>query len=191
MALSVFATKLLDVYIVKPKTFSDERGVFFEAYNDVDLSLALGRNLKFVQDNQSFSKQNVVRGLHYQTDKPQGKLVRVCSGSIYDVAVDLRTFSQTFGNWVGVELTAENKLQLWIPEGFAHGFMVTSSSADVLYKTTDYWSAVGEKTIAWDDPKLAIHWPSIDIKPLLSPKDSMGLSWNDAPKFNSDNLHII
>jgi len=157
--------------------------VFFESFNEKDISAAIGQSVTFVQDNHSSSKKGVLRGLHYQMEQTQGKLVRVCHGAVFDVAVDLRKSSATFGKWVGIELSAENKKQLWIPAGFAHGFFVLSETAEFLYKTTDYWHAGSEKCIVWNDPTLNIQWPQIAIQPVLNPKDAAGLVWGDAPKF--------
>lgn len=162
-----------DVILFEPKVFSDERGFFFESFNFTQFEKALGRKVSFVQDNQSKSVKNVLRGLHYQVLQPQGKLIRVITGAIFDVAVDLRKNSLTFGKWVSETLTADNKKQIWIPEGFAHGFVVLSDAAEVLYKTTDYYAPEHERCISWNDPTLNIPWP-IDIPPTLSTKDSMG-----------------
>jgi dTDP-4-dehydrorhamnose 3,5-epimerase len=183
MPITVTPTAIPDLLIIEPKVFSDERGCFFESFNEKDIFAALGCAVKFVQDNHSSSKKGVLRGLHYQVEKTQGKLVRVCHGAVFDVAVDVRKSSATFGKWVGVELSAENKKQLWIPAGFAHGFLVLSEKADFLYKTTDYWHAASEKCIVWNDSDLNIQWPNIGMDPMLSPKDTSGLSWGDAPKF--------
>jgi len=181
----IFApTAIPDVLIIEPKVFGDDRGFFFESFNENDFSAAIGQQVTFVQDNHSLSKKGVLRGLHYQTQQPQGKLVRVCRGAVFDVAVDLRQSSTTYGQWVGVELSAENKKQLWIPEGFAHGFLVLSDEAEFLYKTTDYWHATSEQCIVWDDPTLNIQWPNIGAAPILNAKDQQGLSWDQAPKFN-------
>jgi dTDP-4-dehydrorhamnose 3,5-epimerase len=171
------------VLVIEPKVFGDDRGLFFESFNENDFSTAVGEKVSFVQDNHSSSKKGVLRGLHYQMEQTQGKLVRVCHGAVFDVAVDLRKSSSTFGQWVGVELSAENKKQLWVPSGFAHGFFVLSETAEFLYKTTSYWHAASEKCIVWNDPTLNIQWPEVGIQPLLNPKDDVGLSWNDAPKF--------
>lgn len=184
MSITVISTTILDVLIIKPEVFGDDRGWFFESFNQKEFSAAVGCDITFVQDNHSFSKKGILRGLHYQMERPQGKLVRVVKGSVYDVAVDLRQSSQTFGEWVGVELSAENKKQLWIPEGFAHGFLVLSEEAEFLYKTTDYWHAASEQCIAWNDPTLNIQWPQIGGDPILNPKDRQGLTWSQAPKFD-------
>lgn len=159
-----------DVMLVEPEVFGDTRGFFFESFNRRMFEEAIGRDLDFVQDNHSRSARNVLRGLHFQVQQPQGKLVRVAIGSIFDVAVDIRRDSPTFRRWVGVELSAENQRQLWVPEGFAHGFLVTSDSADVLYKATDYYAPEHERSIRWDDPTLGIEWP-LDGPPRLSGKD--------------------
>ncbi|KAF0281063.1 dTDP-4-dehydrorhamnose 3,5-epimerase [Spiribacter aquaticus] len=159
-----------DVMLIKPEVFGDTRGFFFESFNRRMFEEAIGRDLDFVQDNHSRSARNVLRGLHFQVQQPQGKLVRVAIGSIFDVAVDIRRDSPTFRRWVGVELSAENQRQLWVPEGFAHGFLVTSDSADVLYKATDYYAPEQERSIRWDDPTLGIEWP-LDGTPRLSGKD--------------------
>ncbi len=183
MPITVTPTAIPDVLMIEPKVFSDDRGWFFESLNEKDFSAALGHSVTFVQDNHSLSKRGVLRGLHYQMEQTQGKLVRVCHGAVFDVAVDLRKSSSTFGQWVGIELSSENKKQLWIPPGFAHGFLVLSESADFLYKTTDYWHADSEQCIDWGDQALAINWPDIGMQPILNSRDSIGLCWSDAPKF--------
>ncbi len=183
MTVSVKPTTIPDVLIIEPKVFSDDRGFFFESFNENDFSRAIGEKVTFVQDNHSFSKKGVLRGLHYQMEQTQGKLVRVVSGTVFDVAVDLRKSSNTFGKWVGVELSAENKKQVWIPNGFAHGFLVLSETAEFLYKTTTNWHAGSEQCIDWSDQALAINWPDIGMQPILNSKDSIGLRWSDAPKF--------
>lgn len=183
MPITVTLTAISDVLIIEPKVFGDERGWFFESFNEKEFSKAIGRPVDFVQDNHSLSKKGSLRGLHYQMQQTQGKLVRVARGLVFDVAVDLRQSSATFGRWVGVELSAENKKQLWIPEGFAHGFLVLSDEAEFLYKTTDYWHAASEQCIAWNDQSLNIQWPIDDLQPILSDKDSQGLCWDVAPKF--------
>lgn len=184
MPITVTPTSIPDVLVIEPKVFGDDRGWFFESFNEKDFSAAIGKQVNFVQDNHSSSKKGVLRGLHYQTEQTQGKLVRVCHGAVFDVAVDLRQSSPTFGQSVGVELSAENKKQLWIPAGFAHGFLVLSETAEFLYKTTDYWHATSEKCIVWNDSTLNIQWPEIGIQPVLNPKDSAGLAWSTAPKFD-------
>ncbi len=182
MPIIVTPTTIPDVLIIEPKVYGDDRGYFYESYNENDFLQALGRKVTFVQDNHSLSKKGVLRGLHYQLQQTQGKLVRVCRGAVFDVAVDLRQSSRTFGQWVGVNLSSDNKKQLWIPEGFAHGFLTLSDEAEFLYKTTNYFQASSERCIAWNDSKLNIQWPKIDILPTLNSKDAQGVSWNQAPK---------
>lgn len=175
-----------DVVLIEPQVFGDERGFFFESFNQARFDAALGRNVSFVQDNHSRSAQNVLRGLHYQIQHPQGKLVRVVQGEVFDVAVDIRKSSPTFGQWVGQALSAENKRMLWVPEGFAHGFVVLSAYAEFLYKTTDYWSPAHERCIAWNDPDLAINWPNSgpdSAAPVLSAKDQLGKLLREAEVF--------
>jgi dTDP-4-dehydrorhamnose 3,5-epimerase len=162
-----------DVFLIEPQVFGDDRGFFFESFNHAKFEQAIGRKVQFVQDNHSKSSKNVLRGLHYQTQHPQGKLVRVTQGEVFDVAVDIRPESPTYGKWVAETLSADNKKQLWIPEGFAHGFLVLSETAEFLYKTTDYYFPEHERCIIWNDTRLAIQWPLID-KPSLSSKDSKG-----------------
>ena len=182
--LLVTLTAIPDVLILEPKVLSDERGWFFEAFNAHDFSGATGLDVNFVQDNHSFSRQSTLRGMHYQIEKTQGKLVRVISGRVFDVAVDLRKNSSTYGKWIGLELSAENQKQLWIPAGLAHGFLVLSPTAEFLYKTTDYYHSKSEVCLAWNDPSVAIQWPLLpDVMPNLNAKDSAGLSWDQAPKF--------
>lgn len=178
------ATRLAipDVLLIEPRVFGDDRGFFFESFNHRRFEEAVGRPVAFVQDNHSKSSVNVLRGLHYQIQQPQGKLVRVTAGSVFDVAVDLRKGSPTFGQWVGEVLSAENKRQLWVPEGFAHGFVVLSELAEFLYKTTDYYSPEHERCIAWNDPLLAIEWP-ISGAPSLSAKDAAGVAFANAEVF--------
>lgn len=159
-----------DVFLIEPKVFGDERGFFFESFNQRNFERAIGKKVTFVQSNHSRSVKHVLRGLHYQIKQPQGKLVRVVAGKVLDVAVDIRRSSPTFGKWVGETLTAENKRQMWVPEGFAHGFVVLSDYAEFLYKTTDYWAPEFERCIKWNDPDLNIDW-SIDASPVLSDKD--------------------
>lgn len=183
MPITATPTSIPDVLVIEPRVFGDDRGWFFESFNEEDFSFAVGKCVKFVQDNHSSSQQGVIRGLHYQIEQAQGKLVRVCHGAVFDVTVDLRESSPTFGKWVGVELSAENKKQLWIPTGFAHGFLTLSETAEFLYKTTDYWHAASEKCIAWDDPTLNIQWPDIGIVPKMNDRDFLGLSWDSAPKY--------
>ncbi len=162
-----------DVYLIEPQVFGDERGFFFESFNHAKFEDAIGRKVQFVQDNHSKSSKNVLRGLHYQTEHAQGKLVRVTQGEVFDVAVDIRKQSPTYGKWVAEILSAENKKQLWIPEGLAHGFLVLSDTAEFLYKTTDYYAPEHECCIVWDDPALAITWPLLGL-PALSSKDKNG-----------------
>ncbi|UAL42645.1 dTDP-4-dehydrorhamnose 3,5-epimerase [Shewanella inventionis] len=169
--MKVIDTSIADVKIIEPAVFGDERGFFMETWNQQKFEdLVTGKPTKFVQDNHSKSKQGILRGLHYQTENTQGKLVRVVSGEVFDVAVDIRKGSPSFGQWVGVYLSAENKRQLWVPEGFAHGFYVTSEEAEFVYKCTDYYNPKAEISISWDDKELNINWPLVD-KPLLSNKD--------------------
>ena len=170
------ATRLAipEVVLIEPKVFGDARGFFFESFNQKAFNEATGTDLDFVQDNHSRSSKGVLRGLHYQIKQAQGKLVRVVRGSVFDVAVDVRKSSPTFGQWVGAELTEENQHQLWVPPGFAHGFVVLSESADFLYKTTDYYAPEYERCIAWNDPTLAIAWPDLGMRPTLSAKDGAG-----------------
>ena len=175
-------TDIPDVLIVEPQVFGDERGFFYESFNQKIWQEKTGLRTTFVQDNHSRSVKNVLRGLHYQIQQPQGKLVRVIRGAVFDVAVDIRRSSPSFGRWVGVELSAENKSMMWIPEGFAHGFLVLSGVAEFLYKTTDYWAPQYERTIIWNDPDLAIVWPLQD-QPILSAKDAQGKLFKEAEKF--------
>ncbi len=184
MPIQVTPTSIPDVLIIEPKVFGDDRGFFFESFNQNEFNQAIGAEVKFVQDNHSKSKKGVLRGLHYQMQQTQGKLVRVTVGAVYDVAVDMRQSSATFGKWVGIELSAENKKQLWIPPGFAHGFLVMTPEAEFLYKTTDYYHPQSEQSLRWDDSILNIQWPELDIKPILNSKDSQGLHWELAPKFS-------
>ncbi len=184
MPLKVTPTAIPEVLIIEPKVFGDDRGFFFESFNQLEFNQAIGSEVEFVQDNHSKSKKGVLRGLHYQMQQTQGKLVRVTHGAVYDVAVDMRKSSTTFGKWVGLELSAENKKQLWIPPGFAHGFLVISEEAEFLYKTTDYYHPASEQSLSWCDPVIAIKWPDVCVKYELSNKDTLGLSWQDAPKFD-------
>ncbi len=176
-------TTIPDVLLLEPRVFGDDRGFFFESYNARVFAASSGREASFVQDNHSRSAKNVLRGLHYQIRQPQGKLVRVVAGEVFDVAVDIRRASPTFGQWFGALLSAGNKRQMWVPEGFAHGFLVLSESAEFLYKTTDYWAAEHERCIAWDDPDLAIAWPLGGATPLLSDKDRQGVAFASAEYF--------
>jgi len=180
--MKLIPTAIPDLLIFEPKVFGDQRGFFLESYNQLTFQSLTGLSLNFVQDNHSRSGKNVLRGLHYQIQQPQGKLVRVVSGSVFDVAVDLRKSSPTFGRWDGVELSGDNHRQLWVPPGFAHGFVVLSEQADFLYKTTDYYAPEHERCIRWDDPDVGIVWPE-GIAPLLSGKDQQGLSLQDAEVF--------
>jgi dTDP-4-dehydrorhamnose 3,5-epimerase len=176
-------TALPEVLLLEPKVFGDERGFFFESWNEMTFEAATGVAAHFVQDNHSRSARNVLRGIHYQLVRPQGKLVRVTSGAVFDVAVDLRRSSRNFGRWVGVELSAENKRQLWIPPGFGHAFLVTSASADFLYKTTQYWFAEHDRALAWNDPKLGIGWP-LEQPPILAKKDAAAPQLAQADTFD-------
>lgn len=171
---------IADVLLIEPRVFGDERGFFLESFNQRAFNEATGLDLQFVQDNHSRSVRNVLRGLHYQAVQPQGKLVRVVAGEVFDVAVDIRPDSPTYGKWAGEVLSASNKRQLWVPPGLAHGFLVLSESADFLYKTTDYYAPEHERCIAWDDPTLAIEWPLAGEQPVLSAKDLAGRSFVDA-----------
>lgn len=171
--MKVIPTAIPDVLIIEPKVFGDSRGFFYESFNQRAFNQATGMEVQFVQDNHSRSAKGVLRGLHYQIQKPQGKLVRMVRGAIFDVTVDLRKSSPTFGRWVGVELTEDNHFQKWVPPGFAHGFLTLSDSADVCYKTTDYYAPEFERCIAWNDPTIGIQWP-LEVEPLLSAKDRLG-----------------
>ena len=171
MPYTVTPTAIPDVLVLEPKVFGDARGFFFESFNARDFAQATGLAVDFVQDNHSKSARAVLRGLHYQIQHPQGKLVRVVQGEVFDVAVDLRRSSARFGQWVGVHLSADNHRQLWVPPGFAHGFVVLSESAEFLYKTTDYWYPEHERSLLWNDPALGIDWPLTD-QPLLAAKDA-------------------
>ena len=177
--MKLIPTEISDVLLIEPQVFTDARGFFLESYNHQKFTDKLGITANFVQDNHSGSQQHVLRGLHYQIIQPQGKLVRAVVGTIFDVAVDIRKNSPSCGQWVGYELSAENKRQLWIPPGFAHGFLVLSEVAEVIYKTTDYYAPQGDRTILWNDPDLAIDWP-IKQPPLLSAKDSNGQAFATA-----------
>jgi dTDP-4-dehydrorhamnose 3,5-epimerase len=176
-------TSIPDIILIESQVFSDERGFFLETYRE-DRFIAAGINTNFVQDNYSASRQGVLRGLHYQIRQPQGKLVYVVAGEIYDVSVDIRRNSPTFKKWVGIHLSAENKCQLWVPPGFAHGFYVLSHRAEVLYKATDYYAPQWERTLLWNDPEIAVDWPLTDDQdPLLSPKDMLGKPLDQAELF--------
>jgi dTDP-4-dehydrorhamnose 3,5-epimerase len=180
--MNVIKTQLDGLVVLEPKVHGDSRGFFFESYNQQVLAKVVGITDTFVQDNHSRSARNVLRGLHYQIRQTQGKLVRVTVGAVFDVAVDIRRSSATFGRWLGVELSAQNKRIVWVPQGFAHGFVVLSEYAEVLYKATDYWASEHERTIAWDDPDLAIAWP-INGEPILSVKDKAGARFREAEVF--------
>lgn len=181
--MDVIDTKIPEVKILVPKVWGDERGFFMETFRSSQFNQDVCTR-EFVQENHSASTQGILRGLHYQIKNPQGKLVRVVKGAVFDVAVDMRAASPTFGQWVGVELSAENKKQLWVPEGFAHGFYVMTDVAEFVYKCTDYYAPEHERSLKWDDPNLAIDWPLVnDAAPALSAKDADGATWNDAEKF--------
>ena len=174
--MNVTTVSIPGVLVIEPRVYEDDRGHFFESFNHAAFERAIGSDVRFVQDNQRFSKANVLRGLHYQVDQPQGKLVRAIQGAIYDVAVDIRPDSPTYGTWVGVELSADNCRQLWIPAGLAHGFLVRSTTAEVLYKTTDYYAPAAERCILWNDPTIAIAWP-LKGEPVVSLKDRQGTTF--------------
>lgn len=180
--MKIIPTAIADVVIIEPKVFGDARGFFYESFNQNAFNAATGLNVNFVQDNHSRSAQGVLRGLHYQVKQPQGKLVRVVRGAVFDVAVDIRQTSPTFGKWVGVELSDDNHRQLWVPPGFAHGFVVLSESADFLYKTTDYYAPEHERCIVWNDPVVGIDWP-LTVPPSLSAKDQLGVALAQAEIF--------
>lgn len=180
--MNVTPTAIPDVLIIEPKVFGDARGFFCESFNQKAFNQATSTTYTFVQDNHSRSSKGVLRGLHYQISKPQGKLVRVVRGAVFDVAVDARKNSATFGRWVGVELTEENQRQLWVPPGFAHGFLVLSDTADFLYKTTDYYAPQYERCVVWNDSDIGIDWPG-EVAPKLSYKDQLGLRLSDADTF--------
>lgn len=182
MPYTVTPTALPEVLILEPKVFGDARGFFFESFNQRDFAQATGLDVQFVQDNHSRSAKGVLRGLHYQIQHPQGKLVRVTQGEVFDVAVDMRRKSPNFGKWVGVVLSADNHRQLWVPPGFAHGFAVTSDAAEFLYKTTDYWYAEFDRSLLWNDPAVGVLWP-IHGQPQLAAKDMAGLQLRDAEVF--------
>lgn len=180
--MNVVKTAIPEVLIFEPKVFGDSRGFFFESFNGKQFRDATGLDVEFVQDNHSRSSKGVLRGLHYQIEQAQGKLVRVAAGAVFDVAVDIRKSSPTFGRWVGVELTAENHRQLWVPPGFAHGFVVLSDTADFLYKTTDFYAPSHERSIIWNDPSIGIDWP-ITTEPSISNKDAAACLFVDAEYF--------
>jgi len=177
--MQVTRTEIPDVLILEPKLFGDARGFFLESYNQRSFQEATGLTVDFVQDNHSRSRKGVLRGLHYQVQQPQGKLVRVVRGAVFDVAVDIRVGSPTFGRWVGVELSEDNHRQLWIPPGLAHGFVVLTEVADFLYKTTDYYAPAHERCLMWNDPEVGIAWPDLGEPPLLSAKDQQGHALKD------------
>ncbi|QFZ81799.1 dTDP-4-dehydrorhamnose 3,5-epimerase [Variovorax paradoxus] len=181
--MNVIQTEIPDVLIIEPKVFGDARGFFYESFNQRAFEEAVGSKVDFVQDNHSRSSKGVLRGLHYQVQQAQGKLVRAVRGAVFDVAVDIRKSSATFGKWVGVELSEDNHRQLWVPPGFAHGFLVLSDSADFLYKTTNYYAPAHERCILWNDASLDIAWPDVGQAPALSAKDSAGLSMKQAEFF--------
>ena len=181
--MKISPTAIPEVLVIEPRVFRDQRGLFFESYNDAAFRKATQLDVKFVQDNHSRSGKGVLRGLHYQIERPQGKLVRAITGAIFDVAVDLRGDSPTFGRWVGVELSAANFRQIWVPAGFAHGFLVLGESADVLYKTTDYYAPAHERCLRWDDPQVGVAWPVVGAAPVLSAKDLAGSSLDQAERF--------
>jgi dTDP-4-dehydrorhamnose 3,5-epimerase len=185
MSITVTPTREIpDVLVIEPKVFGDARGWFYESFNQKEFSDKTGITKPFVQDNHSISKQYILRGLHYQTEQTQGKLVRVTHGRVFDVVVDLRKSSPTFGKWTGIELSAENYRQLWIPKGFAHGFVALSEEAHFLYKTTDYWHPASEQCLIWNDPTLQINWQLPEgVIPNLNTKDAQGKLWKDAIKF--------
>ena len=180
--MKITPTTIPDVLIIEPKVFGDTRGFFYESFNQKAFNKATGQDVNFVQDNHSRSAKGVLRGLHYQIQQPQGKLVRVVRGAVFDVAVDIRKSSPTFGKWVGVELSEDNHRQLWVPPGFAHGFVVISELADFLYKTTNYYAPEYERCMAWNDPAIGIQWPLM-VEPSLSAKDQQGLALRDAETF--------
>jgi len=182
LKMKIIKTSIPDVRIIEPEVFRDDRGFFFECFNKALWQEATGLKADFVQDNHSRSVKNVLRGLHYQVKQPQGKIVRVVVGEVFDVAVDLRKTSPTLGQWVGVKLSDKNKHQLWVPKGFAHGFLVLSAVSEVLYKTTDYYAPEYERSITWNDSDIGIDWP-LQVKPLLSKKDALASSFKDAELF--------
>ncbi len=183
--MNVISTSISEVLVIEPKVFGDSRGFFFESFNHKNFNQATGLDVKFVQDNHSRSVKGVLRGLHYQIRQPQGKLVRVVRGQVFDVAVDIRRSSPTFGQWVGVELTEDNYRQLWVPPGFAHGFYVLSDTADFLYKTTDYYFPDLERSLLWNDPTVAVSWPiQADVSPIVSAKDKIAPKLADAELFD-------
>jgi dTDP-4-dehydrorhamnose 3,5-epimerase len=183
--MNVISTSISEVLVIEPKVFGDNRGFFFESFNHKNFNQVTGLDVKFVQDNHSRSAKGVLRGLHYQIRQPQGKLVRVVRGQVFDVAVDIRRSSPSFGQWVGVELTEDNYRQLWVPPGFAHGFYVLSDTADFLYKTTDYYLPGLERSLLWNDPTVAVSWPiQADVSPIVSAKDKIAPKLTDAELFD-------
>ena len=183
--MNVISTSISEVLVIEPKVFGDSRGFFFESFNHKNFNQATGLDVKFVQDNHSRSVKDVLRGLHYQIRQPQGKLVRVVRGQVFDVAVDIRRSSPSFGQWVGVELTEDNYRQLWVPPGFAHGFYVLSDTADFLYKTTDYYLPELERSLLWNDPTVAVSWPiQADVSPIVSAKDKIAPKLTNAELFD-------
>lgn len=182
--MKITSTAIPEVLILEPKVFGDERGFFMESFNKKVFDEAVGHAVDFVQDNHSRSSKGVLRGLHYQIQQPQGKLVRVTRGAVFDVAVDIRRASPTFGKWVGIELSESNHRQFWVPPGFAHGFLVLSDSADFLYKTTDYYAPAHERSLAWNDPQVGIDWPDIGMAPVLSAKDAAAVGLAQADLFD-------
>ncbi|VTU17350.1 dTDP-4-dehydrorhamnose 3,5-epimerase [Variovorax sp. PBL-H6] len=182
--MKVTPTNIPEVLVIEPKVFGDSRGFFLESFNQKAFDEVVGEHVEFVQDNHSRSARGVLRGLHYQIEQPQGKLVRVARGAVFDVAVDVRKSSPTFGQWVGVELSEDNHKQMWVPAGFAHAFLVLSETADFMYKTTDYYAPAHERAIAWDDPELDIRWPDVGGLPSLSAKDSAAAAFRTAEVFD-------
>ncbi len=182
MSYTVTKTDLPEVLILEPKVFGDDRGYFFESFNQREFQQSTGLDTNFVQDNHSMSAKGVLRGLHFQIQHPQGKLLRVVKGEVFDVAVDLRKSSYNFGKWIGINLSAENRRQLWVPPGFAHGFVVLSQTAEFLYKTTDYWFPAHERSLLWNDSSVGINWP-IEGEPLLAAKDAAGKKFEEAEYF--------
>jgi len=180
--MKIIETSIPEVKVFEPKLFGDDRGFFFESFNQQTFQNAIGSEISFVQDNHSSSKKNVLRGLHYQIKQPQGKLVRVARGAIFDVAVDLRKSSPTLGQWVGAEISEDNHRQIWVPAGFGHGFLALSDEVEVLYKTTDYYAPEHERCVLWKDPQIGIEWP-FDAEPILSEKDRQGVAFNEADLF--------
>ena len=182
--LKVIETPLRGVLLFEPKVFEDPRGFFYESWNERSFAQATGLDVRFVQDNHSLSVKGVLRGIHYQIRHPQGKVIRVVRGEIFDVAVDLRKSSAAFGRWFGVLLSERNRRQLWVPPGFGHGFLSLSDVAEVIYKTTDYWAPEHERTLLWSDPAVGVEWPSCSVKPILSRKDSEGLALQECEVFD-------